>query len=167
MKQKETRVDQVNKPATDHRDPSNPIPKALLVWNNQSRLSLPRLLILWLFFLVVICLSSAFFIREFIPARWVLGGFALSHLIVFLIPVFTNFTMRRGFVSLMHLICWSPGFVMTIADIQGRHTNSFYQAWSYALIVVISISFVFDLRDACTYLYFLVRGKVPKDAGES
>jgi len=137
------------------------IPNALLVWNNQARLSLPPALALWLGFLVVVCLGSALFVRDFAAARWVLGGFVVSHLVVFLLPAITTFTIRRGFVSLMHVACWTPGLIATIADAQGRQSNAMYAVWSYALIAVISISFLFDVRAACTYLYYLAKGQIP------
>jgi hypothetical protein len=159
----------VTNPANDRQVSSSPAstPNALLVWNNRARISLPLLLALWLALLVCVCLSSVFFVTESIAARWVLGGFVVSHLVVFLLPTITDFTMRRGFVSLMHVICWSPGLVVSLIDTQGRQANLIYEVWSYALITVISISFIFDLRDALTYLYYLMRGKVPTHDGET
>ena len=136
-------------------------PNALLLWNNHSRLSLPPLLATWLAFLVIVCLASVFFVRDFTAARWVLGGFVVSHAIVFLLPAVATFTMRRGFVSLMHVLCWTPGLIATIFETPGRQSSVAYEWWSYALIAVISISFIFDIRDACTYLYYLAKGKIP------
>jgi hypothetical protein len=155
------RLCDVNHLATDQQATSSAAatPNAMLVWNNQARLSLPRGLAVWLGFLVVVCLGSGWFVREFAAARWVLGGFVVSHGVVFLLPVVTRFTMRRGFVSLMHVVCWSPGMIATIADAEGRQADAVYAGWSYVLIAVVSISFVFDLRDAGTYLYWLAKGR--------
>ena len=132
-------------------------PKALLVWNNESRLSLPLLPMAWLAILVTVSLASTFFVHKHAAARWVLGGFVVSHLIVFTLPVLTTFTVRRGFVSLLHVVCWTPGVIATIADFQGREESTAYAVWSYGLIAVTSISFLFDMRDACTYLYYVAR----------
>jgi hypothetical protein len=136
---------------------SSTTPNALLIWDNKARLSLPPLLAIWLAFLVVVCLASIFFVRDSSAARWVLGGLAVSHLVVFLLPAVTTFTMRRGFVSLMHVVCWTPGLIATIADVQGRQNHAIYEVWSYALIAVVSISFLFGARDACTYLCYVVK----------
>ncbi|MEO2031476.1 MAG: hypothetical protein ABGZ35_05275, partial [Planctomycetaceae bacterium] len=151
------RQDSTDRPAT---------PNGLLVWNKAARMSLPPALLLWLSLLVLVSLCSVFFIRSFSPARWFLGGFVVSHLVVFLLPVIVSFTMRRGFVSLVHLICWTPGLIAIIVDIKGRQDSNPYEIWSYALITIISISFLFDLRDATTFLYFLATGRLPTEVDD-
>lgn len=137
-------------------------PNALQVWNNQARLSLSPPLAAWLALLVAVCLSSVFFVGEYTAARWVLGGFIASHLIVFLLPTVTDFVMRKGFVSLMHVICWTPGLAMIIGDVLQGPGGTSYAWWSYALIVVVAISFIFDVRDSYTYLVYLPGGKTRK-----
>ena len=101
-------------------------PDALLVWDNHARLSLPPILATWLGFLVVVCLASVFFVRDHTAARWVLGGFIASHVIVFTLPAISNFTIRRGFVSLVHVIFWSPGLITTLLDTAGRQLSPTY-----------------------------------------
>jgi hypothetical protein len=137
-------------------------PNGLLIWNNAARTSLPLGLMIWLGFLVVTCLVAAFFVNRHVPPRWVLGGFIASHVLVVLLSMTKRITMRRGLVSLTHLLCWTPGLVLTIADRQGRAGDVVYEIWSYALMLVISVSFIFDLRDAATYLYYALRGKLPE-----
>ncbi|MGB6043600.1 MAG: hypothetical protein WBF93_10630 [Pirellulales bacterium] len=138
------------------------MPNGLLIWNNASRTSLPLGLMIWLGFLVLTCLASGFFVARHMSPRWVLGGFIASHVLVVLLFMTKRITMRRGLVSLTHLLCWTPGLVLTIADRQGRAGDVVYEIWSYALMLVISVSFIFDLRDAATYLYCALRGKLPE-----
>ncbi len=138
------------------------LPKALWVWDNQARLTLPPVLAAWLGILVCVCLCSAFFLSNHAPARWVLGGFVASHLIVFGLAAAQLFTMRRGVVSMLHIICWAPGLVASIVDAEARSADRLYATWSYSVIAVLAISFLFDLRDAGTYSYFLISGKLRK-----
>ena len=139
---------------------NHPLPYALRIWNNAARLSLPWKLKLWLTVLVVTFLSSTAFIAPYTSPRWVLGGFIVSHLIVFYLSAWPKFVLRIGMVSLLHVLCWAPGYVMMLADRQGHATNLLYAFWSHAIIIVISIAFIFDLRDACSYLRYAIRGKL-------
>lgn len=137
------------------------LPHALQLWNNKARFSLPLSLKIWLTLLVLTFLSSIAFIGNYYPPRWVIGGFILSHLIVFLWPIATTIPLRIGIVSLAHVICWSPGYVLTIVEVLQGSARGNYQIWSFIAIAVISIAFIFDLRDSGRYLYFVFKGKIP------
>ncbi|MBP0021153.1 MAG: hypothetical protein J7647_26825 [Cyanobacteria bacterium SBLK] len=51
-------------------------------------------------------------------------------------------------------------FAIALVDIlQGRERGN-YQIWSRAIVAVISIAFIFDLRDSASYLYLWVKGKI-------
>ncbi|MEK6237068.1 MAG: hypothetical protein N2C14_20355 [Planctomycetales bacterium] len=139
------------------------LPSALLVWDNSARTSLPLGLRIWLGFLVLTILSSVFFAWDRVPPRWVLGGFILSHVVVFFLSVREHFTLRRGVVSITHVVCWSPGWVAVIMDLFARGLGDAYGGWSLVLVLVIAVSFLFDLRDAGTYLQWLAAGKVPRE----
>jgi hypothetical protein len=131
-------------------------PKSYWVWDMDARKSLPKWLLVWLLFLVVNCLFSAAFVTHSIPAGVVLGGFLLEHLIVAFNEVFQLFTMRYGIVSLLHLVCWGPGWLAVMADRQGRASgNSAYTIWSYTVIAVLAIAFIFDARDTFSYLQYM------------
>lgn len=140
---------------------SEPLPHSLRVWDNKARLSLPLGLKVWLALLVATFLSSVVFVTDHHPARWVLGGFIVSHLLVIALSVAKSFTLRIGVVSLTHVVCWTPGFVLAIVDVQGRGVNTPYELWLYAIVIVIAISFLFDLKDAGGYIRHFVAGKVP------
>ncbi len=60
-------------------------------------------------------MTSGFFVKGHPSARWVLGGFVVSHVIVFGIAPLKLFTMRRGFVSLCRVLRWASGLVLVIA----------------------------------------------------
>ena len=139
---------------------NRPLPYTLRVWNNAARLSLPWKLKLWLAFLLATFLGSAAFVVTYNAPRWVLGGFIASHLIVFCLSAWPKFVLRIGMVSLLHVLCWTPGYVLMLADRQGQLTNLPYTIWSHAIIIVISIAFIFDLRDACSYLRYAIQGKL-------
>ncbi len=140
---------------------SEPLPHSLRVWDNKARLSLPLGLKVWLAVLVATFLSSAVFVPDHHPARWILGGFIASHLLVIALSVSKNFTLRIGIVSLTHVACWTPGLVRAIVDVQGRGLSTSYGLWLYAIIIVVAISFLFDLKDAGNYIRHFAAGKVP------
>ena len=112
--------------------------------------------------LVATCISSSLFLKESIPARWVLGGFVVSHVFVFGLGWADVFKMRRGHVGLFHLLCWSPGWITTCLEAAAKTTDStndmsqYYMIWSRLVMVIIGVSFLFDFRDfvslvSCTW----------------
>jgi hypothetical protein len=130
-----------------------PLPHCLRLWDNKARLSLPPGLLAWLAVLVTTFLCSAIFAGQHRAARWALGGFVVSHLIVLALSLAKSFTLRIGIVSLTHVTCWTPGLVLAVVEVLNGGANGFYEFWLYAIIVVTSISFLFDLRDAGGYLF--------------
>ncbi|MFT7639236.1 MAG: hypothetical protein ACI9G1_000967 [Pirellulaceae bacterium] len=132
-------------------------PRSLRVWDNSARLGLQPLLKAWLLFLVLAFLAAGCFVYTHVPARWVLGGFVLSHVIVFVLSVAKNYVLRHGMVSLLHVVCWAPGLVFSMLDIEGRQDWGTYRIWSYTITAVIIVAFIFDIRDASRYLYSLSR----------
>ena len=141
-------------------NPSLPYP--LRIWNNAARLSLSWKLMIWLTFLLATFISSIAFITTHSAPRWILGGFIASHLIVFCLSAWPQFVLRIGMVSLLHVLCWTPGYLLMLADRHNSATNLPYTIWSHAIIIVISIAFIFDFRDACSYLQYAIQGKIPK-----
>ena len=132
---------------------SDASPNGATLWDNQARLGLSKGMYVWLAMLVATCLSSVFFVRDHVPARWVLGGFILSHVIVFAVPPILKLTLRIGHVGLLHLLCWSPGGLLVIVDITASDIIDWcYTAWGSMLMIVVLISFYFDARDGFGYL---------------
>ncbi len=130
-------------------------PKALWVWDNRARLSLPPALAAWLAMLVLSVLAGFYFVGDHIAPRWLLVGFLVSHVIVFGLGAANLFTMRRGFVSLSHVVCWSPGLVMLLGDLISEPAFGLYFCWSMLVATILSISLLFDVRDSVVYLRHL------------
>ena len=137
------------------------LPYYLRLWNNAARLSLPLPLKLWLGLLVATVLSSICFLGNSNAARWVLAGFVVSHLLVFVLSVLPKVTLRVGMVSLTHLACWMPGYLLAIAQLPSHRPTTAYEVWTIAIVAVLSISFWFDLRDGSRYLLAAIQGQIP------
>lgn len=146
------------------------IPKALWPWDNQARLSLPPVLAVWLLLLVSTVLASLCFVRFSFAAVCVISGFIVSHIFVFAFSVHPGVKLRRGLVSLLHVICWSPGLVVVAGEVYQWFTHpgaftadmgtgffeNLYPYWlgAYALLALVSL--FFDLRDSARYLGYLL-----------
>lgn len=137
------------------------LPYYLRLWNNAARLSLPLPLKLWLGLLVATVLSSICFLGNSNAARWVLAGFVVSHLLVFVLSVLPKVTLRVGMVSLTHLACWMPGYLLAIAQFPFHLPTTAYEVWTIAIVAVLSISFWFDLRDGSRYLLAAIQRQIP------
>jgi hypothetical protein len=130
---------------------------ALRPWNNAARKALPRGVLAWLGLLVSVYLASGFFVTEHLAARWVLGGFVVSHVIVFAGPaLFKSFQLRAGTVSLLHVLCWTPGLILVLGDLIGG-VGGAYAVWAWALALVTAIAFFFDIRDSAVLIKHLTR----------
>lgn len=131
-----------------------PVPHSLEVWDHAARTSLPVWLMAWLGLLVVTFLGSLAFVRHHAAARWVLGGFVLSHAIVAIVEGAGLATMRTGLVSVTHVLGWTLSAVALIGALPGTDPRTPYGIWCRVLLAIIAIAFVFDVRDAALYLYY-------------
>lgn len=134
------------------------LPFALELWDNAARASLPWWLYLWLGFLVLTFLTSIVFVRRHPAARWALGGFVASHVLVVVIEASDLAVVRRGLVSLLHVLCWAPALLPLVAAARAATDEPRFRAWCWTLVGVIAVAFVFDLRDGISYLYHLASG---------
>ena len=134
------------------------LPHALQLWNNEARTSLPPFLYVWLAFMVSTYLGSLFFARRERGARWVLGGVIASHVLVAVIELGGLATMRKGLVSLTHVLAWTPALVAVARGLPATSLDSRYGRWCRLLVAVMTIALVFDYRDAAAYLYYWIRG---------
>ena len=113
----------------------------------------------------------------FFAPYYVIIGIYVEHIAVLLNGIFDGFTNRRGIVSLLHLLFWFPGYSQTINELYyllfrtGSSTTEIsslsqpflqhYQVWCSIMVVLFTISFIFDVRDAITVLYYLSSRKIP------
>lgn len=134
---------------------------ALQVWGNHAMANAPISLKIWLGIMALSFLSGLLFCLRHSPPRWCLLGFGSGLLASKLIAPLLGVTTYSGFVACLHLLFWSPGLFLLLLEIKNGHKesfSSFYRTWRYQMIAVISISFIFDLRDAAIYLRWLVTG---------
>ena len=135
-----------------------PLPHALEIWDNAARLGLPLWLKAWLGLLAMTFLASLAFVRHHVPARWAAGGFLVSHLLVVAIELGELATVRTGLVSLTHVVGWTPAFVVLLRSLPESSARTAYGTWCRAMLGIIGVALVFDLRDAGAYLYHLATG---------
>jgi len=116
-------------------------------------LNAPLALRLWLLAMAITFFASVLFVRKHGPARAVLAGFVLTLAFSKLILPALGVTTYSGLVALLHLGFWTPGLVLLLRERFARApAPPLYRAWSWLIIAVISISFVFDVRDGARYL---------------
>ena len=126
---------------------------ALEEWNMETRLSLPLYLKVWLLgALLPAHLASVFFLRNHIAARWVLGGFFLSHLWLTVVEVTGALVVHGGLVSLGHIICWSPAIYALYRYRPEIELPSAYGIWACVMLFIYGVSMFFDFRDAAIWL---------------
>lgn len=128
------------------------LPYALEIWDNAARLALPIWLKAWLGFLALSFLASLAFVRTERTARIVLASFVASHLGLVVLGL-AGVTIRTGLVSLAHIVAWTPGLIALLRTIPTTESGSRFGLWCRTVAAVIIVAFVFDLRDAGSYLY--------------
>jgi hypothetical protein len=120
---------------------------ALGDWNMEVRKALPLPHKLWLGGLMAVHLSSLLFARRHVAARWVFGGFALSHALIAYVEATGRFAMVSGVISLEHVLTFIPGLIaidVTRSEIKwpGAHA-----VWVGAVVVLYSGMLWNDLPD--------------------
>ena len=134
------------------------LPHALQLWDNAARLSLPWWLYIWLGLLLVTFLASLLFVRNHPAARWALAGFAVSHSLVIGLEALDVAVMRKGLVSITHIIGWTPALIALVRTIPKTEWGTPFGVWCRALTFIIAVSLVFDVRDAIAYLTYFAQG---------
>lgn len=134
------------------------LPHALQLWNNDVRTSLPAALYVWLTFMILTYLASLFFVRRERGARWVIVGVIASHSLVAVLELGEFATMRKGLVSLTHVLCWTPALVAVARGLAATSRETRYGVWCRLLVAVMTIALIFDARDAGMYLYYWITG---------
>ena len=119
-------------------------------WSGQVS-EVPTWLAIWLMgVLFPTFLASLFFVHRSWEARAAAAGFILSH-----VPMMVHmFDVTVGVVGLMHLVCWSPALYLLVKKQPQVEPKSAFGFWVHAMIFVLSLSLVFDLRDALRYFVF-------------
>ncbi|MEO1027956.1 MAG: hypothetical protein AAFX02_02750 [Pseudomonadota bacterium] len=125
---------------------------ALEVWNMETRRNVPLLMKLWLGAMMIANLSSIFFIKRHIAARWVFGALILSHSWIAILEITGLYAVKGGQVSLGHILFWSPAIYMLIKFRSEMKFPSAYAIWASIMLFFYGVSLVFDIRDAAIWI---------------
>lgn len=125
---------------------------ALDPWNAETREALALPVKVWLGLMLINNLASLFFLRRFKAPRWVFGGWFVSHG-TGLILMLLGFEFVVGQVSILHIICWTPGGIALFLLRDDIRTGSTaYRVWAILACLFYLGSMAFDVPDALTYL---------------
>ncbi|MEM7098860.1 MAG: hypothetical protein AAF541_11420 [Pseudomonadota bacterium] len=125
---------------------------ALEEWNMDTRQNLPLVLKIWLGAMLVANLSSVFFVKNHIAARWVLSAWLVSHAWIAFLEGTGAYTVQGGLVSLGHIIVWSPAIYALYRYRADFSWPSPYGGWVCAMLVFYGVSLIFDFRDAAIWI---------------
>jgi hypothetical protein len=120
---------------------------ALGDWNMEVRKALPLPHKLWLGGLMAVHLSSLLFARRHVAARWVFGGFALSHALIAYVEATGRFALVSGMISLEHVLTFIPGLIAIYVTRSEIRWPSAYAVWVGAVTVLYSGLLWNDLPD--------------------
>ena len=127
---------------------------ALERFDGAARAAVPAPLKIWLMVLLGTFAASIIFVWKKPVARWALGGLLIAMLAGG--PVFSalGWPMLGGAIALWHLVCWTPVLIVLLWKRPFLDSNEWlpFRIWSALLLVVIIVSFVFDIRDAWIYV---------------
>lgn len=120
-------------------------------WDAAAREAMPIYLKMWLGLMMLNNLAAIAFLKNHIPARWWFAGFIISHGIVVLMGM-QELTVYAGQVSLFHILCWTPGAIALLLYRRKIRWPSAFAVWATLAAFFYSVSMIFDLRDAATWL---------------
>ena len=130
---------------------------ALEKFDGAARAKIPLPLKLWLMTLIGTFVASVIFVWNKVVARWALAGIVIGMFAGG--PVFNalGWPMLGGGIALWHLVCWTPVLIVLLWKRPFMNSEEWlpYKIWSALLLVVILISFFFDIRDAWIYVNHL------------
>lgn len=130
-------------------------PGALELWGTpEARANAPHWVRIWLMVMLGTFAAGLLFVIWRLEARILLAGVAIGMLGGGPLAEALGFPMRSGYVALVHLVCWSPGFALLLIRRPFLRERSLYAAWAALAAAVVAFSFVFDLRDAAIWLAF-------------
>ena len=124
---------------------------ALDDWNMDARNALPTYIKNWLASMLVAHLSSVVFVRKHRPARWVLGGFLLSHLWVAYAEYSDAIALKAGLVSFGHIVFWLPAIISFYRNRADIKLSSAYGIWACIMFFYYAVSLTIDVREATIY----------------
>lgn len=115
----------------------------------------PQWVQIWVMFMVAtFAVGLLFFAWRRPVARWAAGGFIASGLFAtFAVPAL-GLPPLSGSIAIAHLIFWTPALVLLLKNrpFANASEGTAFRLWAGVMTGVILVSFVFDIRDAVTYV---------------
>ena len=127
---------------------------ALEVFDGPARAAVPAVLKAWLMLLIGTFALSVVFVWKKPLARWALGGLVVAMFASGPIFKALGWPVLGGGIALSHLVCWTPVLILLLWKRPFLNSAEWlpYRIWTGLLLIVIIISFVFDVRDAWKYV---------------
>lgn len=125
---------------------------ALDIWDPAARDALPGHVKIWLILMMLNNLAAIAFLKNHTSARWVFGGFVISHLLVLVGFWKTGTPILAGQVSLFHIIFWTPGIYMLWRKREEMKWFTPYAVWACLAIIFYLGSMTVDIKDAAIFL---------------
>lgn len=120
-------------------------------WNAAARAALPIQIKLWLGAMMLTNVAAIAFLKNHIAARWVFGGFVISHVLVMVMWA-SGQTVFAGQVSLFHILFWTPGAIVLLRRRQEIDHVSAYAVWAALSLIFYFGSMIVDVRDAFSFV---------------
>jgi len=129
---------------------------ALDIFNAEGRLAMPAWVGYWIQVMLASFVAGLVFVWKHVAARWVVGGFVGTVALMGLLNGAFGLLPLGGLIALVHLITWSPGYILLWKAKPWTALDSWFGRWATLMIGVISFSFIFDIRDAAIYLDYML-----------
>lgn len=121
-------------------------------WDAAAREGLAIHIKVWLGLMLLNNLAALAFVKNYVAPRWVFGGWFVSHATSLTLAL-QGFEVLVGHISILHILCWTPGAVVLVLRRNEIRTGSTaYSIWASLAIMFFFVSMIFDLRDATIYL---------------
>jgi len=129
---------------------------ALETWDAAARDALPKSIKIWLVLMMINNVAAIAFLKNHVAARWVFGGFLISHLIVILGFWKTGTPILAGQVSLFHFLFWTPGIYMLWRKRSEIKWITPYAVWASLVVIFYLGSMTIDIKDSLVYLSHVI-----------
>ncbi|MEM7327501.1 MAG: hypothetical protein AAF437_02100 [Pseudomonadota bacterium] len=126
-------------------------------WDAAARAALPVHIKIWLGAMMLTNIAAIGFLKNHGAARWVFGGFVVSHGLVMAMWAMGQ-TVLTGQVSLFHIIFWTPGAIMLLRRRHEIQYPSAYAIWATLSLIFYFGSMVVDVRDAALFIQHALVG---------
>lgn len=126
-------------------------------WDAAARAALPVHIKVWLGAMMLTNIAAIGFLKNHVAARWVFGGFVVSHGLVMAMWAMGQ-TILAGQVSLFHIIFWTPGAIMLLRRRCEIQYPSAYAIWATLSLIFYFGSMLVDVRDATLFIQHALVG---------